>query len=419
MSAVVAPGAPVREPAVPGPAPARVQTPVHAPVPSRLRRTAARHPRVVDALVAAAVQLAGLPITLRSDPQPWLWVFDLALVVPLVWRRRAPVVVFAVLAAVALVQWVVGFMLGADAALLVSLYTVAAYRPRRWAVAAAAVVEVGVVLAAVRFSPARGLVASLVFLTGLAAAAFFVGTTIRNRRAYLGSLVERAAWLERERDQQAQLSATAERARIAREMHDIVAHSLTVVVTLAEAAAVTVEADPPAARQTMTQVATTGRTALAEMRRLLGVLRSDQPGLPADDPRTLAPAPGLDRLDDLVANARAAALPVRLTVSGRPRPVPSTFEATAYRVVQESLTNVLRHAVEPTRVDVVLRWEDGVLAVAVTDDGRRRPAPPSSGGQGLRGMRQRLAVFGGTLVTGPRQGGGWSVEAQLPYPGDQ
>jgi signal transduction histidine kinase len=330
-------------------------------------------------------------------------------VVPLVWRRRAPVAVFGAVAAVALVQWALDLRLTADIALLVALYTVAAQRPRPWAAAAAGLLEVGVVLAAVRFSPARDVLTSLVFLTGLAAAAFFIGTTVRNRRAYLGALVERAAALERERDQQARLAATAERSRIAREMHDVVAHSLTVVVTLAEAAAVTAEADPAAAREAMGQVARTGRTALDEMRRLLGVLRAD----PGDAGGIRAPVPGLHRLDELVDDARAAGLPVRLTISGAARPLPSTVDATAYRVVQESLTNALRHAVDPTGVRVVLRWREDALLVEVSDDGRAG-APRGTGGHGLAGMRERLALFGGSLTSGPGPAGGWTVSALLP-----
>jgi signal transduction histidine kinase len=372
----------------------------------------ARHPRLVDGAVAVAVQLVALPMTIRSDPQPWVWVFDAALVLPLVWRRRAPLVVFGVLAAVALLQWALALRLGADSALLVALYTVAAYRPRAWAVLAAAVVEVGVVLAAVRFSPARGVLASLVFLSGLAAAAFFIGTSVQNRRAYLAALVDRARWLERDRDQQARLAATAERSRIARELHDIVAHSLTVVVTMAEAAAATVDSDTPAARQAMTEVATTGRGALGEMRRLLGVLRTAQSETDADTGNR-APVPGLERVDELVAGARAAGLPVRLTVSGPARPVPSTLDATAYRVVQESLTNALRHAVEPTRVHVQLRWDADELVLDVTDDGRPT-ARAAQSGHGLVGMRERLQLFGGSVSTGPNPSGGWTVRAVLP-----
>jgi signal transduction histidine kinase len=164
----------------------------------------------------------------------------------------------------------------------------------------------------------------------------------------------------------------------------------------------------------MTQVAATGRTALGEMRRLLGVLRADeevhQPGA------ARAPAPGLDRVDDLVANARAAGLPVRLTVSGPARPLPSTLDVTAYRVVQESLTNALKHAKDPTGVHVRLHWEVDGLAIDVTDDGRPadQRGEPRATGHGLSGMRERLALFGGTVSSGPVPSGGWRVHAVLP-----
>jgi signal transduction histidine kinase len=378
------------------------------------RDWAIQHPRGVDALVAGVVQLLAVPATLHlAHDQPWAWVFDAALVLPLVWRRRAPVPVFVVLAAVALTQWAFGLRLGADIALLVALYTVAGSQPRRIAVAAVAVLETGVALAAFRFAPTGDVLGSLVFLSGLVAAAYFVGTSVRNRRAYLGALVDRAARAEHERDQQARLAATAERTRIARELHDIVAHSLTVVVTLAEAATAAADSDPPAARAAMGQVATTGRSALHEMRRLLDVLRTEA----GDDVGALSPAPGLDGLDGLVAGARSAGLPVRLTIAGRPRPLSTVMDATAHRIVQESLTNVLKHAVEPSAVEVLVRWEDGALVLQVSDDGRS-PVAPGQPGHGLTGMRERLALFGGELSAGPTTAGGWRVRARLPLAGD-
>ena len=367
---------------------------------------------MVDTLVAVLVQALALPATLHAARvAPWVWVLDAALVVPLVWRRRFPVPVFAIQAGVAFVQWALAVRLSADIALLVSLYTVAMTQPRRVAVTAVAVLEAGVVLAAVRFAPAGDALGSLIFLSGLVVAAYFLGTSVRNRRAYLGALVDRAARAELERDQQSRLAATAERTRIARELHDIVAHSLTVVVTLAEAATVSVDSDPPAARAAMGQVATTGRAALTEMRRLLGVLRTDT----VEDPVEFAPAPGLDGVDALVAGARAAGLPVRLTVGGRPRALAGAMDATAHRIVQESLTNVLKHAVEPSGVEVLMRWEQQGLLLQITDDGRSA-ASSGTPGHGLTGMRERLALFGGELSAGPGTAGGWRVRASLPVP---
>jgi signal transduction histidine kinase len=371
-------------------------------------------------LVAAGVQLLALPPLLRADEHSLrVWLIDAALVLPLIWRRRRPVPVFGVVAAVALVQWCVGLRISADVALLVALYTVAAREPRRVAVGAGAVLEVGGVLAAFRFAPAGDVLGSVVFLSGLVAAAFFIGTTVQTRRAYLGALVDRAARAERERDQQARLAASTERARLARELHDIVAHSLTVVVTLAEAAAASAATDPPAARDAMGQVATTGRLALAEMRRLVGVLRTEpRDGTePPDDLADLAPARGLDGLDGLVAGARAAGLPVRLTVGGLPRRLSTAMDTTAYRIVQESLTNVLRHAPAPSAVEVLVRWEAERLVLQVSDDGRS-PARTGEPGHGLVGMRERLAIFGGELSAGPSVSGGWRVRAVLPLAGE-
>jgi signal transduction histidine kinase len=246
---------------------------------SHLRRLHHRHPLVTDAvltLVLAALTTAALAHkgSTRADAAWLVFSLNLALVLPLAFRRRAPSLTFAAIVAVAAVQWLVAHPLPGDVAILLALYTVAAHESRRRALVAAGVVEVGVVLAAVRFSPARGIVASMVFLSGLLAAAVFIGTTVRTRRAYLTAIVDRAARLERERDQQAQLAATAERTRIAREMHDIVAHSLSVVISLADGAAL-VNRDPDQASAVMRQVAEVGRQALGETRRLLGVLRDD------------------------------------------------------------------------------------------------------------------------------------------------
>ena len=317
---------------------------------------------------------------------------------------------FTVIAFAAFLQWVVGQPLTADAALLLALYTVAAHEPRGRAVAAAVVMQVGVVLAAVRFAPAgNGVVGSLVFLTGLVAAAFLLGTSLRTRSAYLVSLEDRAQRLEVERDQQARLVRVAERTRIAREMHDIVAHNLSVMITLAAGAAATTGTDAGAAGAAMDQVAQTGRDALTEMRQLLGFLREDEP--PADR----APQPGLDQLDDLLGQIRSTGLPVRFRVQGQPRSLGPAVQLTVYRAVQEALTNTRKHGRDVSRADVQMTWQHAALDLVISDDGSpvecARPGPP---GVGLVGMRERVHAAGGTVTTGRGPAGGWRVHVHVP-----
>jgi signal transduction histidine kinase len=336
------------------------------------------------------------------------WLLDQALVLPLLVRRRWPLPVFGVVSVLASVQWLTGLRLPADAALLVALYTVASAEPRRRALLAAAVLELGVVLASVRFAPTEdGVVGSLVFLTGLVAAAYLLGSSVQSRREHLASVEERAVRLERERDQQARLGAIAERTRIARELHDIVAHNLSVMITLADGALAQHATAPEASAEAVRQVSRTGRQALTEMRRLLGVLRDDD----ADGARD--PQPDLDRLDELLERVRRTGVTVRKTVSGEPRTLTPTAQLTVYRTVQEALTNVLKHAPGAQTVTVAMQWGPELLRVAVTDDGPQ-PAAVAEVGHGLAGMRERLALHGGQLTAGPGRPGGWGVVADLP-----
>lgn len=377
-----------------------------------LRRVLDAHPLATDITVAVLLDvITSLPLIHRGEPSVWVWVLDQALVLPLALRRRYPTAVFAVVAVLASVQWLTGQRLPADVALLFALYTVAAHQPRRRAAAAAGVLEVGVVLASLRFEPTGdGVLGSLVFLTGLVAAAFFLGTSVRSRGAYLASVEDRAVRLERERDQQARLVATAERTRIAREMHDIVAHNLSVMITLADAAAIANRAGPEAATAAMTQVSSTGRGALAEMRRLLGVLRED------GQEAATEPQPDLDQLEPLLAQVRSTGLSVRLSVRGAPHDLPQTLQLTVYRVIQEALTNTLKHAHHAASAQVVLDWRGSDLDVFVTDDGSPDATGQRDSGLGLSGMRERLAVHRGTLSAGPAGERGWVVHARLPLP---
>ena len=332
-------------------------------------------------------------------------VLQLALVLPLIWRRRAPSTVFAVIALVAFVQWLVTQPLPADVALLVALFTVATHQPPRRGLAAAVVLEAGAVMASVRWGPAGDSPKSVLFLTGMVVAALFVGTTLRTWRAYLASLVERTKRLEFEHDQEVQIAAASERNRIAREMHDIVAHNVSIMVTLADGAAVVGKTDPERAVGVMREVSSTGRLALTDMRRLLGVLRSE------DGDGIRAPQPDLAEIRVLIDRVRSTGLDVTFEELGSRFDVPAAVGLTVYRIAQESLTNVLKHADGPSTIEVVLTFDAPFVELAVRDDGST--AQHAVDGHGLHGMRERTAIFDGHLVVGPRQGGGWEVVSRI------
>jgi signal transduction histidine kinase len=229
-------------------------------------------------------------------------------------------------------------------------------------------------------------------------------------------LSERARLLEIEREQEARLAATDERARIAREMHDVVAHSLSVTISQADGGRYAARTDPGAAITALETISATGRQALADMRVLLGVLRQD-------DAHELAPQPDTDAIPGLVQQVSTGGLEVRFDVTGRPRALPPGPSLASYRIVQESLTNVLKHGGPQAHAAVWLNWRDDGLEIRVEDDGRGAGALPldrgaaNGAGQGLLGMRERAALHGGQLHAGPREGGGWRVHALLPYPG--
>lgn len=364
-------------------------------------------PRAVDVFFVVAIlllaHLHGPDDTLPGNG--WAWSVGLAL--PLLARRRWPVGVFAVISVVAFVQYTTGTRAFGDSALLVALYTVAATQPLLVTAGAATILEAGVVLAVTRWAGDHATFNAFIALSALATAAGVMGINVRSRRDLVASLHDRAARLELERDQQGQLSAAAERARIAREMHDIVAHNLAVMISLADGASYAVDDEPDRAKQAMRTASRTGRQALTEMRRLLGVLRDD----PAADAR--APQPGLGQIDALVEQVRAAGLPVSLAQAGSPATeVPTGLELAAFRIVQEALTNTLKHAGPGAQALVSLRWDQTGLQLEVFDTGHGTASPVAEGG-GLRGMRERAAVYDGTVEVGPRREGGWGVRTEL------
>jgi signal transduction histidine kinase len=388
-----------------------------------LHRWAERHSVAVDACFATALLAFAARHLLREHPHllVLVWALQIGLFLPLMWRRRAPLTVFTLVAGVAFAQWLTGVLLPVgDFALLIALYTVAAQAPLRRMLQTAAVLEVGVALATGQWAPPGDQLKMFVLLSGMTTAAAVIGLNIRNRREHLASLEDRAARLEHERDQQARIAVAAERARIAREMHDIVTHSLSVMVALADGATYAIPASPEQAAAAIGEASHVGRQALGEMQRLLGVLRGDGDETApegVDDPTGSDgagrhPQPGLDQLDDLLAQVRAAGLPTKFLVEGKPPPLQPGAQLAIYRVVQEALTNTRRHGGPGATAQVYLSYDARTIEVEITDDGRGRPGPQSDG-HGITGMRERAALYGGEVAAGPLPTAGWRVRARF------
>ncbi|MFC9670687.1 sensor histidine kinase [Streptomyces sp. NPDC056949] len=335
------------------------------------------------------------------------------LVLPLLWRRRSPAAAFGAVTAVFVLQWCLGAALRADVALFVALYSLALHGRLRQLPWACAVMAGAVGLVAVRVSPAVSVWDALFFLLSTATAALALGLMIRIRRAQLVGLRDRAARLEIERDQRGRLAVAAERTRVAREMHDIVGHNLSVIVTLADAGAYATTVAPERGREALHLIGDTGRQALGELRRLLGVLRE------ADGPRTepeLSPQPGLADIDALCEGVRAAGLDVIYRTGGDVDALDSGVQLTVYRIVQEALTNTLKHAGADSRANLAIVVENTRLTITVQDSGPAAPAarrgPANEEGHGLVGMRERVALYSGHVSAGPA-GAGWTVRAAL------
>ena len=252
--------------------------------------------------------------------------------------------------------------------------------------------------------PAGSLLRSFVFLTATVVAALFAGLTVASGSRYLDWMEERARRLEVERDQQAVIAAAAERTRIARELHDIVSHTLSVVITLADAAALVSRADPERGTEAMAEVSELGRNALTDMRAMFGLLRTEEP-------LELSPPPGAAQLGALVEHVRSTGLDVQVDVIGDAFALGPAAELTVYRIVQESLTNTLRHA-EARHVWLTISYSAPEVRVRVVDDGRGSRSA-GRGGHGIDGMRERAALYGGKLESGPMPDGGWSVSTVL------
>nr|WP_285561731.1 histidine kinase [Streptomyces hygroscopicus] len=365
------------------------------------------HGGVVDAEGPRRFRLAFTRLPLAA-----MLAVQAGLVLPLLWRRRRPATAFGAVAAVFALQWALGAALHADIALFIALYSLALHGRPRQLPRACAVMAAVLALVAVRVSAVVSVADALFFLLSTTIAALALGLVIRIRRAQLAALRDRAARLETERDQRSRLAAASERARVAREMHDIVGHHLSVVITLADAGACATVAAADAGRgaEALRLIGDTGRQALGELRRVLGVLRDTD--APSAGPE-LSPQPGIADLDALCRGVRAAGLDVVYRSAGRVESLDEAVQLTVYRIVQEAMTNTLKHAGAGARVDLAIDVEDTRVGIRVRDTGDTAGEDRRPDGHGLSGMRERVALYGGHVSAGPAPGGGWTVAATL------
>ena len=359
-----------------------------------------RHPLLADIGLVAVLLLATIAAASRHAHASVGIGLGVAETLPLLWRRRAPIAVAAMVTAmavgmIALGVWLLPFQVA------IALYTVAATAERRLAVVSGIVSIIAVAVAEVATPPVRfgDVTWRVVFLS----AAWLLGDSIGSRRAYVSEIEAKAERLEREHEAEARRAAAEEQSRIAREIHDVVAHSLSVIVIQAAAADDALEDESSAVREPVRAIETAARSALGDLRRVLGVLR--------DEAAEYEPQPALAQLDPLVERVRGTGLPVEFEIEGESRQLPAAVELSAYRIVQEALTNTLKHA-EATHAHVRVRYGEA-LELEIHDDGRG-PSNGAIAGNGLIGMRERAAMLGGELSAAPAPGGGFVVHARIP-----
>ena len=375
---------------------------------------------LVDWLIALALSglaLGEIWISPFAGPRPVNTLLFLSVCLTVLWRRRAPLVMLFITVAVLGIQ--ANFFdppsqppFSTFIILIVVFYSAAVYGDGRRAVIVAAIAFVMEILVIdiPRFlageNPGDIMPAWVIYLIF-----WLVGRTIRQRRLQAQQLEDRATRLEIEREENARAAVAEERARISRELHDVVAHSVSVIVVQAQAAQRLLEGEQREARQALGSIETTGRQALTEMRRLLGILRRTEAEL------ALAPQPSLSQLDALIEQLRASGLPVEFRIEGEAKPLPPGVDLSAYRIVQEALTNSLKHA-GPSHAQVVIHYRADELALEITDDGTGN-GEGGGAGQGLIGMRERVTLYGGVFESGRLESGGYSVRARLPLDSDR
>jgi signal transduction histidine kinase len=367
------------------------------------------------ALVLTVLYVPGATDDQGELAQPAALIIPLALAqtVPLALRRIRPaaVLVTTLTAGIALNVGFAGSPI-LPVGVVVSLYTVAARCDRRAAVRAGLLTAATLPLALLAAADLQ--VDAVVLPLGLTAGAWMLGDYLRTRRAYLAELEAKAVRLEAEREEEGRRAVAREQARIARELHDVISHNVSVMVVQAAAGVDVFEAQPARARSALASIEATGREALAELRRLLGVIRTED-----DGDGTTAPQPRLEQLGALVEQVRSAGLDVDLAVDGPSRPLAPGLDLAVYRVVQEALTNTLKHA-GASKARVTIRYRASELAVEVVDDGSGRPTGVVTGsGHGLVGMRERVALVGGAMHAGRGPGGGFAVSARFPLDAEE
>jgi signal transduction histidine kinase len=379
-------------------------------LPSLLRR------HWFDALIVLGAIMAALEVTLRLDKGPFskttLWLATpatLLMILPLLARRRfpfgAPASIFLYLGALSFADGrLVAYTLTAFLTVLSCAYLLGMLEDRRQSLVGIAIAIGAAEI--VGYNNPRQHVGDYFFIPLVFGVAWFVGFGLGGRLREGARAEERALQLEQEREERARAAVEEERARIARELHDVVGHSVSVMTVQASAVRRLLRPEQQREREALLVVERTGREALAEMRRMVGVLRR-----PEEAP-ALAPQPSLEHVEKLVDQARDAGLPVDLRVEGEARELPVGVDLTAYRLVQEGLTNALKHA-RARHAEVLVRYSDGHIELTVSDDGLG-VGSGDGGGQGLVGMRERVSVYGGELEAGPRAEGGYRLRARLP-----
>jgi signal transduction histidine kinase len=371
-----------------------------------------------DGLIAVVLTSLALGVAALNNSRSGVRSLDVLAIVlllgqtlPVAVRRRHPTRVLCITGLAILAYSAFNYPISSGSTgVLISTYNVAAHTPRRTAILGALYVAVGMGLTLINSAAQTGITSDVVIADyGIFGTAWIIGDWVRVRREYVTELEAKAAGREREREEQARLAIAEERSRIARELHDVVAHNVSVMVVQATAAKRVLEADPTAAHEALGSIETSGRIALTEMRRMLGVLRSE------DRPEALEPQPGIGQIERLAAQVRDAGLDVDLEIQGWPRMLSRGADLTAYRIVQEALTNTLKHAGQ-ARAWVTLTYGDHELQIDVRDNGRGALAglKGSGAGQGLVGMHERALLYGGSLEVGPMMSGGWRVLASLP-----